>query len=69
MRTLRSFRAINGFYATENSVWLFGEIYEIYKIYDRVGDEDKFSYERFGLGRPRFYVTSHLNFDGKEFFS
>ena len=38
-------------------------------VYDRVDDEDKFSCENFGLGRPRFHVTSHLNTEAKEFFS
>ena len=27
-------------------------------LYHRVGDGDKFSYENFGLRRPRFYATS-----------
>ena len=25
--------------------------------YDRVADRDKFSYKKFGLGRPRFHAT------------
>ena len=29
-------------------------------MYDKVGDGDEHSYETFGLGRPRFYGTSHL---------
>ena len=26
-------------------------------VYDRVGDDDKFSYEHFGFGRPCFHAT------------
>ena len=37
-------------------------------VYDRVCDEDKHSYETFGLGRPRFYATSHLKIEAKQFF-
>ena len=31
--------------------------------YDRVADGDKFWYEIFGLGRPRFRATSHLKIE------
>ena len=37
-------------------------------VYDKVGDGDKFLSENFGLGRPRFYLTSHLKIEAKEFF-
>ena len=30
------------------------------KIYHRVSDRDKFLYENFVPGRPRFYASSHL---------
>ena len=36
-------------------------------IYDRVGDDDKFSYENFDLGRHRFHAVSHLKFEAKIF--
>ena len=36
---------------------IFGFFGEIYEIYDRVGDGDKFSYENFGLGRSRFILS------------
>ena len=36
-------------------------------VYDRVGDGDKFSNENFGLGRSRFYGTSHLKLKLKHF--
>ena len=38
-------------------------------VYDRVGDEDKFSFENLGLGKPCIYATSHLKIEAKEFFS
>ena len=38
-------------------------------VYDRVGDGDKFSRENFGLGRPRFHATSHLEIEDKVLFS
>ena len=37
-------------------------------VYDRVGDGNKFSYQNFGLGRPRFHATSHLKLKLKNFF-
>ena len=48
---------------------IFGFFGEIYEIYDRVGDGDKFSYENFSLGRSRFYFISYLNTEANEFFS
>ena len=38
-------------------------------VYDRVGDEDKFSYESFIFGRPRFHAANHFKIEVKEFFS
>ena len=38
-------------------------------VYDRVGDGDKFSRENFGLGRPRFHATSHVEIEDKVLFS
>ena len=38
-------------------------------VYYRVGNGNKFSYENFGLGRPRFYATSHLKIEAEVFFS
>ena len=37
-------------------------------VYDRVGDGDKFLYENFGLGKPRFYVVGHLKIEAKIIF-
>ena len=31
-------------------------------VWDRVGDRDKFSFENFGPGKPRFRTTSHSKF-------
>ena len=55
LRILRSFR-----FALQKALFRF-----LVMIYDRVGDGDKFSYENFGLGRPRFHATSHLNIETK----
>ena len=35
----------------------------------RMGHGDKYSYQNFGLGRPRFHATSYLKFETKELFS
>ena len=38
-------------------------------VYDRVGDQDKFSDKNLELGKPCIYDTSHLKIEAKEFFS
>ena len=55
LRTIRSFSTLNDFCVAKNSFWLFG-VFLVYLVYYRVGNEDKFSYKNFGLGRPRFHA-------------
>ena len=43
-----------------NPFWLFG---------NALGDKYKIPKENFGLGRPRFHVTSHIKIEAKVFFS
>ena len=62
MKILRSFGTFNDFYATK----IFGFLV---MVYERVGDGDKFSSEKFGLRRSRFQGTSHLKIENKVFFS
>ena len=38
-------------------------------VYNRVGDGDKISKGNFGLGRPRFHATGHLDIEAKAFLS
>ena len=45
---------------------LFGSLV---MVHNRVGDGDKFLYEKFGLERPRFQAASHLKTEVKESFS
>ena len=53
MRTLRSFSTLDNFYAT-NFFFHFLVI-----VYDRVGDGEKFSCKKFGLGSTRFDTTAN----------
>ena len=64
MKTLRSFRTLNDFCAAKKTLFGF-----LVMAYDRVGDGDKFSYENFGLGKPRFHATIHFKIEAKVFFS
>ena len=43
-------------------------LFSLVMVYDRVGDGDKHSYQTFGIARPRFYASIHLNIEAKEFF-
>ena len=38
-------------------------------VYDRLVEVDKFLFENFSLGRPRFYAISYLKLEAKEIFS
>ena len=38
-------------------------------VYDRVVDGVKISKKNFGLGRPRFHATIHIEIEAKAFFS
>ena len=58
------FRIFNDFCVTKKSLFTF-----LVKIYNRVGDGDKFSWEKFGLVRPCFIANSHLKIEAKIFFS
>ena len=51
LRTLRNFKTLDYFCVPKN-FFVF-----LVMVYYRVGDEDKFLYENFGLGMPRFYAT------------
>ena len=37
-------------------------------VRDKEGNLDKFLFENFGLGRPRFHAISHLKLEAKEYF-
>ena len=62
MKILGNFRILNDFCAAKKNIFSF-----LVTVYDRMGDEDKFSYENFGLGRCCFNATSHLKIEAKVF--
>ena len=45
---------------------LFGSLI---MVYDRVSDGYKFSHQKFGLGKPLCYATSHLKVEATIFFA
>ena len=61
-RTRRTFRTLNDFCVQKT---LFGFLII---VCDREGNLDKFLFENFGLGRPRFHAISHLRLEAKEYF-
>ena len=64
MKSLKSFRILNDFCVVKKYLFSY-----LVMVYDRVGDGDKFSCEKFGLGRPCFNVNSHLKIEAKIFCS
>ena len=63
LRTLKRFRILNEFCAAKS---VFGFLV---MVYDRVGNGDKFSFENFALGKPRFHVIVTLKLRQKNVFS
>ena len=62
-RPVRSFRALNDFCEIKKVSGF------LVMIYDRVDDKNKFSYKKFGLGKPSFSCHSHSETEAKEIFS
>ena len=51
LRTRKSFRTLNGFCTVKKSFDF------LMMVYNKVGSENKFSYDNFGLGRSHFHAT------------